>query len=1132
MQQQRLNVLPQQYYKSSEFSVIIIIFVSKILPLMKPFLHSIAEAYLANEAQQLIDYCFVFPNKRSATFFIDYLSQLSRSSGVKVVNPATTTIVDFVESFASTAPGERMEMIFTLFNVYRNVIAKHHGATQAQQIDFNRFIYWADVLLNDFDDVDNSLANPDEVFRNVETLKEISANYLDDNLRALIRAYWKDSHLEPEVQEFWNHIAYESHHTDKGNKAVASTGFLRLWQVMNEIYHQFHKQLSDANLHTSGMAFRNAAELLTANNAPQLPFARYVFVGFNNLSTAEKSIFAYFRDTINERTGQPLGDFYWDIASPAFHTNAAAELNIGAHVKSYANEFPSLYGNYIEPINKFPKIDIIGIPSRVGQGKALANIIGQLFPPIPSANGNEPSIDEEALRNTAVILPEEPMLKPMLNSLPKRIAPLNITMGYKLRNTAVAGLIRDIISMQMRSYHSKQSQTFFYEDVANILSNPLVRTYKPTTCTAILLYIQQRRLFNVPATIFNKPEFSGMEQIFRIVTNNDGAESTFRYLRELLWWLTDALVSVANSSDTNVTTNATDNDNDDNSRQHNPNIVSINASGNINLTLQTAFIKRYENAIDRLHLLCSHYLGGIDTIFIENATIFTLVERMVQGEMLNFEGVPLRGLQIIGVLEARSLDFQTLLMPSMNERIFPRAHFNTSFIPNVLRSAYNLPTSDDQEEVFAYFFYRMISRAKRVFLLYDARSSGIKSKQMSRYIHQLIHIFKPANMSMRILPYALNAPDNNELTVEKTPEIMRQINRFFESTAECAAKGVTPRFFSASAIKQYVGCPMSFYFEKIAHYQREDEFNDWMDEGTLGSVIHKVFEMLFQPYIGKTITQSTLTSLRNNTVVLNQHICKAVNEIYFKKDLTQEAAIPLTGETAIIGNMILDYVTTELEREKKYAPFTYIGGELDKMMEGLELKGSGDNAIKLNLRVIIDRIDSTSTIARADYPQKSSVDETATFNRIRIVDYKTGSDSITTPSLLKIFHDYDKKAFLQVMLYAQAYKQLTHYNGPIEPLIVSLRKLMIQPLSHIIGPEPAKGIGVAHAELKKCGENRSGWYILDYRDYVTEFNDMLIEILKDLRRPDIPFKCADNDSACHYCAFKAVCRRENSQHSK
>lgn len=1064
---------------------------------MQPFLQSIAQAYLEHESVRLMDMCFVFPNKRSATFFTDYLNTIAKGQNLNVVHPATTTIVDFIEDFSTTAAGDRMELIFILYDVYREVVKRHHGEKEAAGIDFNKFIYWADILLNDFDDVDNSLADTSQLFRNVTGLKEISANYLTPEQIEVMRHFYSDEKIPQEVRDFWNHIA----HGSGGNtsESVASVGFLRLWQVMGEIYEEFHRRTGAMGLHTPGRASREVAEYLGGVSADALPFRRYVFIGFNNLSRAEKTIFDSLRRLTDEDWGTPLADFYWDTASPAFDdVNFAG----GMMVKKYAAEFPSLY-DCVPAVDGYPKIEVTGVPSRVGQGKAIGRILESLYP------SGKP-VDLEQLRRTAIVMPEENMLIPLMNSLPANISPLNITMGYRLRNTAVAGLVRDVVSMQMRSYQNKFRGTFFHEDVINVLSHPLVRSFRPDLCTRLLLEIQQRRLFNVPATLFSEPRFAGMEPVFSLVSDKNSVYDVFSYLDGLLQWIADAFAaSPRNACDNDRQDTETPSEKADDSGCHDDTgaeqlPLSADVSRGRNVALQEAFLRRYANAVGHLRDLCGRYLSG-GKVYIEDATVFNLVERIIQGEMLNFEGVPLQGLQLIGVLEARSIDFDTLIIPSMNERVFPRAKFTGSFIPVVLRSSYGLPTPDDQENVYSYFFYRMISRARRVFLLYDARSTGLKSRQMSRYIRQLMHIFKPKGLKHTVLPYRMSSPQAPEIGVRKTPEIMAVINRYRSATS--------PLYLSASSIKQYVGCPMSFYFEKIAHYRREDEINDWMDESTMGQVVHYVFETLFGNLLaghesGVTVTAEMLGRMRDNQAALDRIICVAVNKFYRK--LGEDCHEPLTGESKLMGYIIKENIREVLRKEQPNTPFTYISGEWPGK-NSLTITGSTGNSATFNFLCFIDRIDRFSGDSEME--------------RIRVIDYKTGTDETSVPSLESIFKDYKKKAFLQVMLYAQAYAQFNGYDGPIQPMIYAMRNLMVSPITPLGVPAPVGE--VEFEELKKPATARGKWRMLDYRDYVAQFNDLLIPYIEELFDPDKPFMCTDDENACKYCAFKAICRKDN-----
>ena len=1070
---------------------------------MAPFLESIARAYFDNEADSLFEYCFVFPNKRSALYFMDYMNRIARENGRPLLLPATTTIVDLIESFSDSAPGDRLELIFILYNVYCNVIKRRNGAEKADTIDFNRFVQWADVLLNDFDDVDDAMADPAELFRNVGNLKEISANYLTPEQIDVIRHYWSDEKIPAEVKEFWNHVAHPA--SDSGASTSVSMGFLRLWQVMFEIYSEFTERLEAAALHTRGMAVRNAVRILNETTPDALPFRRYIFIGFNSPSNAEKAIFSRLQDMRHESTSEPLADFYWDLSSPAFAGHMLDAANI---VERYAKDYPPLY-DCVPPIPDYPSIEVIGIPSRVGQAKTVGKLLDALYPA-------DQELTAEVLRETAVVLPEETMLTPLLVAIPERVNPLNITMGYKLRNTAVSGLIRDIVTMHMRSYQSKARRTFFYEDVIKVLSHPVVRSFSPALSTAMVMEIQRLRLFNIPEDFFDTEERASLKSIFRFISDKNDAAEVFSYLNNLICWLkqvvksrlisdgeADPATADVNEADTpeNAAIDLDANDTDNETLQHAA--VASDQDHNRAAILQEAFLRRYSDALARLEALCRQYLYS-GKIYIENATVFNLVEKILQGEMLNFEGLPMQGLQIMGVLEARALDFRNIIIPSMNERLFPRARFTASFIPPVLRSAYGLSTPEQHENAYAYFFYRMISRAEKVYLLYDARSLSRKT-QMSRYINQLIHLFRPKKLSVKVLPYSAASFNMPKIEVAKTPAIMARLNRY--RSAE------HPLFLSASSIKLYLGCPMSFYFEMVARYRREDKNNEWIDESTFGTIVHDVFEKLFDLQLEKSsggalITSDVLESMRSDRILLDRLICRAVNEFF--RNLGKECYTPLNGETKIIGYIIRENVREVLRKEQQLTPFVYLHGEWQK--DGvLRLQGSEGKAFSVNFTCRVDRVDMLK--------------DASTFERMRIIDYKTGSDEIHAPGIEAMLHDYKCKAFAQVMLYSQAYAQFLPYSGPIQPMVYSMRKLMVQPVSPLTTGQQPTSEQIEHEEYKSPDKSSKRWKILDYRDYLTEFNDALIPYLEELFNPDVPFVCADDDAACTYCEFKEICQR-------
>lgn len=1053
---------------------------------MKPFLYSIAEAYIRNEPHDVAEYCFVFPNKRSVVFFHHAFARASREIGIMLPHPATTTISDFIESLVPGKAAERLEMILILYRAYREVIYRHSGGSRearemAEMVDFNKFQRWADMIIGDFNDVDMYMVDPSQLFPNLENYREISANYLDKEVIEEIKRHWRIDRIPEYNDNFWNHILHtgdlreeegntEGRDNDTPGGAVR---FFKLWQVMLELYSTFRSKLADAGLFYPGMAYRTATEEIKSRDREEFPYKRYIFVGFNMLSKAEETIFTLMKDKRGDSLfeADSFADFYFDDASPAFSMPGNTTAGF---LKRYADYFPSLY-DCIEPISQFPLIEITGIASKAGQAKLAGGIVGHLYP----ENGNW---NPELLRRTAVILPQESMAQGVVAALPGWISPVNLTMGYRLRDSRVATLVRDIVSLHLRSRKSRgTTPTFFYEDVLKVLSHPLIRQTFPDQCSQITYDINVNRRYNIDGDLLTA-KYNELVPLFRYVEDQGSAEEVLSYFEHLLEWL------LSHTGISARITDVTDSDGTDLEGAE-----SVKAGSLVDRMLARAYLR----AIGRLRALASKYLRGED-VFLADTTIFHLVERLVGGETINFEGRPLNGLQVMGVLEARSLDFENVIIPSMNEKVFPRKHYQKSFIPPHLRRAYGMSTQEHQESIYSYYFYRMISRARRVFLLYDARTQGVGGGQMSRYLAQLLHLYKPQGISSRILGYGVESRNSENISIRKTPEIMAQLDHYRAID--------NPRFLSASAINLYINCPLSFYLSYIAGYKREEEFHDYMDESTFGTIIHGILEDLYgaekESLPGGRFTSQAMAALIKKEVAIEQAITRRINHHY--NNLGEDSLEPLKGDAEIFGEIMKKYILLVFKRETEAGDFEYIAGEFGTPGR-LCLRGSNTET-EINFRYSIDRID------RLIRPDGSSV--------LRIIDYKTGEDPTAIVELKDMFVERGKsgkraKAMLQLFLYCQALSQQKNLDEAIQPWIYSIRKVATTSFSPLKISAPQTG------DKKPRGKVD----IEDFRDYVTEFNDMMIDVLEDLFNPEIPFEAAENDHACTFCKFTEICRK-------
>lgn len=1070
---------------------------------MKPFLYSIAEAYIDNEPDAVGDYCFVFPNKRSGVFFHHAFARVCRDRKINVLHPASMTISDFIENQVEGKKAERLELIFILYQAYREVIYRHLGGDRkaqeiAEMVDFNRFQRWADMLLGDFNDVDMYLVDPEQIFPNLKRYREISANYIAPEVLEEIKRHWKLEKLPDEIRELldkegrmpnrefgeeeeerlWRHI---------GDDEGSAIHFFRLWQVMLEVYETFRKRLTDSGLFYSGMAYREVIDIIKNKDIKDFDYQRYIFVGFNMLSKAEEKIFSLMQ----EKRGASLldnerfVDFYFDDASPAFRMRG----NITAtFLERYKERFPSLY-DCVLPIEGFPKIEITGVTSRIGQAKIAGGICAALY-------RHDEKWSANMLRKTAIILPQETMAQGVLSSLPDWISPINLTMGYKLRESRTAAFVRDIVSMHLRSRKAHGvTPTFFYEDVLKVLTHPIIRNLHPDEHRTLVYDIQVKRMYNIEQSYLTA-HFPVLTPVFSYVENPADPNEVFGYFERLFHWIKDCWDKLSGKEE-GVGATAQEIEIDvDGKPLEKP--KKVKASAIVDRMLTQAYL----SAIERLKSLTRKYLGGQQDLFLADSTMFHLLERLVGGETINFDGRPLEGLQVMGVLEARGLDFDNVIIPSMNERIFPKKHYQKSFIPPHLRAAYGMSTQEHQESIYSYYFFRMISRARRVFLLYDTRTQGTGGGQMSRYLAQLIHLYQPKGLQHKVFGYRLDSRDELIPSVRKDDAIMHELERF--------RSNANPRYLSASSINTYINCPLSFYLSYIAGYKRENEYHDYMDESTYGTIIHGVLEDLYKQLLaehpGQRFTRGVLEGLKRRTVEIEHAIRVRINRHY--NLLGDNCDAELRGDAEIFGGLIKKYIQLMLDREMELGDFDFIAGEYGKPME-LEIN-DGVQSEKINFRFSIDRVDRLWFPPKGDAPAGSV---------IRVVDYKTGSDQTHIMELKDMFKVRDgessrAKAMLQVFLYCQALAQLDGLNEPIMPCIFPIRKVATEGFTPLKISEKQEGA--------KRGVRKS---ITDYRDYVREFNTLMLGVLSDLFNPEIPFKASEDPHSCTFCEFKELCRR-------
>lgn len=979
---------------------------------MKPFLQQVAHIFVHGNTE-LHDYCFVLPNRRSCSFFRKYLQEGVR--GKTCVMPEITTISDFVADIAKTTEASRIELLFILYSVYKEL--------SADIPNLDQFLYWGDMVISDFNDIDRYMVNAKEIFANVKNYKELNANYLTKEQLEVIRDFWGDVRGKDfKTDSLWNKQSEDSD---------AKKNFLKLWAILYPLYNRFRQVLAENGLAYSGMAYRMAVDCIERRNIDEFNFSKVVFVGFSTLSVAEERIFEHFK-----RLG--IADFYWDYESPVFED----EANKGSFfLRKYIKAFPSCRKLSDGIPGHMPRIKIISVPSGGGQAKIAGQIINKLV--------SDGTINGSNAIDTAIVLPEEKYMNFLLFSMPEEIQALNITMGYPMKYTSIASLMGILAAMHGKKRIQNGEVSYYYEDLNALFAHPFVkRLCNLNAMQKLQKEIVGKHLFFVSESLI-KGLLPDIKDFFDI-RHDASTDVVIEYIDNLLQHLLCCLPLANEQSQSKMELYSI--------QQYRMSLMQIGDT-----------IRRYGSHIH------------------EQRTLFYLLERMLSGVAIPFEGEPLKGLQVMGVLETRLLDFKNLIVLSMNEKIYPSKNYAHSFIPNSIRTGFGIPTYELQDSMFTYYFYRMISRAENVYLLYDSRVQGISSGEESRYIHQLQKLYSRGQCEMDVYEYHIHLPEEKRFEVIKNDRIMQKINAY---TQKDSGKN-----FSASMINKYLDCPLQFYFGQIEGLQEEDAMSDFIDSATFGTVVHDILQRVYDKISLSKEGRATVSNEDLASVLKSKELERmatiSINKHYNKTEIENDKS-KLVGEAALIGRIALYYVKYVLKFDMKFAPFEYIKSEAVSLFQW----DLGDDVI-VNYKQKIDRIDRIDADGH---------------KLLRIVDYKTGNDAMDFNILEDLFAKPSKsnprrKAILQLLLYCNAYAYENEFRQPILPVIYSIRNIRKQMKT---------GMDL------KCG----GKIVADYRDINEGFMDRIKNIIVEILNPEIPFRQTDDQQICTRCPYREACGKE------
>ena len=797
--------------------------------------------------------------------------------------------------------------------------------------------------------------------------------------------------------------------------------FISLWNVLGNIYKGFRESLVSQNIAYEGMMYRHVIEHLDVD---KLPYEKYIFVGFNVLNKVEHTLFTQLKDA-----GKAV--FYWDYDEFYMKENRQAVTHeAGEFIRRNLRDFPSpLSGELFKNLSKPKEVHYIASSTENAQARYLPQWI----------RNNLTTPEKE----TAVVLCNEALLQPVLHSLPAEVKHVNITMGFPLSQTPVYSFLIALLELHTHGFNFKSGR-YTFQSVVTLLKHPYTRQL---TGQAELLekeLTRNNRFYPLPGEL-GKDEF--LTRLFTPLSGN----------LNLCIRLSETLQQVAG-------------------------IYQANTSGTEDTD---AFNQLYRESLFKAYTTINRFRTLIeeDELTVQSETFRRLLVKVLSTTNIPFHGEPAIGMQVMGVLETRNLDFRHLVLLSVNEGQLPKSGGDSSFIPYNLRKAFGMTTIEHKIAVYAYYFYRLLQRAERITLIYNTSSDGLNRGEWSRFMLQFL-IEWPHPITRQFLEAGQSPQGTSPITVEKTPDVMRRMQSLFDVRANPKAK------FSPSALNYYLDCPLKFYYRYVAGLSAPDEVSAEIDSATFGSIFHYAAEHIYKDLTthGKVINKEALETLLRNEVKLQDYVDTAFKKLFF--NVPQNEKPEYNGVQLINSAVIARYLKQLLQNDLRYAPFTFIASEME-VDEPIDIQ-TPKGVIKSRIGGIIDRMDSKD-------------------GTLRIVDYKTGGDADTPPHVESLFIPDKKRSnyVFQTFLYAaiMCRKQPTM---KIAPALLYIHRAATETYSPVIQMgEPRKP--------KEAVE--------DFSKYEKEYRERLQGLLEEIFNPEKSFTQTEIIEKCTYCDFKALCKR-------
>lgn len=895
---------------------------------------------------------------------------LSNMKGAALFAPEIVTINEWVDHYTDTRIVSQTELLFLLYEVHQFI---EKDAAES----FNDFIKWGKIMLSDFDEIDRYLLDADIVFRDLQQIKDI---------------------------EDWS---FDTDELSSGQQE-----FMRLWDKLPTYYRELNSRLATNNETYQGAAYRDFYTRLTKKDVNILLRNHYYFIGFNALSKSEASIIDVLRKDKKASIYFDVDQFYVD--------NEAHEA--GHFYRKLTKQWKpdNLMGS---DFNQIPKhIEIIETAQQIAQTKIAGSVVADIV------------AEKGDAQETAIVLADESLLIPLMQSLPEAVGKANITMGYPIKFSHLKGLVDIVFEMQV-NFQKFNATDIYHKSLLSYLDHPYFQMITGDSERVNQFeydIIQHNKIFiSLDELSAAFPILDGLSMVFKPWENPlENGFQAFNQLVEIVY------ATLSNQG----------------------------RAYEIDLEILYHFTKGFQ----RFEMISKKYPHELNLRSFKQ-----LFYQFWQAESLSFLGNPIKGLQIMGILETRTIDFKNLIILGMNEGNLPKTNVVNSFIPYDLKKHHDLPVEEDRQAIFAHHFYRLLHRAEKVWMTYNSAGEGMSGTEKSRFITQLENEIDPEKG--HVLKYSTYASKDEAAGVSVVGYEVSDAAR--EKLMAYMDKGVSP-----SALNKLVRCPLDFYYRYVLGMKEGDQVEENIESSTFGTKIHDVLERIFRDAFLDKNKAVDVTTLAEERKKIKSYLWDAYLEDFSKSDMSY-------GQNKLSFEVSLQFLDRFIQGqidEVKKAPGPIFMIDLERTIAVDYHWEMGGEIVHVRLEGNADRIDQYGS-------------------QYRIIDYKSGkcdkdkvsiNQNILGEGQMRIFMDHDKKGYArQLMMYALMFRATFPEYATFTAGIISMVNIdkWIQSLI------------------------QNGKAIILSKELLDAFEDELREYLTELYMDGYTFKHNDKSEYCEHC---------------